>query len=164
GVNTTDSRSCMPSTLLECAVDSDCSAGQNPRCSYAPPFACVSSCTSDQCFSDADCASNQPCVCRASDTAPAANYCDASSQCRVDDDCGPGGFCSPSLLGMFCSCLSVAYCDPPCPGGCSCGDSCEHGYFCHTPRDACLDDADCKPSEFCAFDKVEQRFSCQECW
>jgi hypothetical protein len=154
----------MKGDLVDCLVDADCTSGVNPRCTYAPPFGCVTSCTTDECFSDDSCKSGQPCLCRADESSQTPNVCDTQSGCRVDADCGPGGFCSPSLIGVFCVCMSPAYCDPPCPGdGCACGDSCEHGYFCHAPRVTCLDDTDCKPGAFCAFDKVERRFSCQEC-
>ena len=52
--------------------------------------------------------------------------------CRVDADCGPGGYCSPSpTLG--------------CCGGPS-------GFHCHTPQDSCLNDSDCADGGlFCLF-------------
>jgi hypothetical protein len=30
------------------------------------------------------------------------NYCVSGSDCRVDADCGPGGFCSPSQFDQWC--------------------------------------------------------------
>jgi hypothetical protein len=148
--------------VTECLLDSECPAAHNGRCVFPPIFACVSSCQQDDCYADSDCPQNQPCVCRKDASDPQANYCSALSNCRVDADCGAGGYCSPSLLEGFCTCLNPAYCDVPCDG-CACGDSCGHGYFCHTARDGCLDDTDCESGQYCAFDKVEQRFFCQGC-
>jgi hypothetical protein len=41
--------------------------------------------------------------------------------CRVDTDCGPCGWCSPTSG----ACGSVV------------------GYYCHTPKDQCINDSDC---------------------
>ncbi len=161
-VSTTPKAGCSEAdAFTECLLDSECPGSNNGRCVFGPHFACVSACQYDDCYSDAECP-GQACVCRADASSPGANYCDSAGNCRVDADCGEGGYCSPSLLGGGCTCLSAAYCDPPEPGA-ACGDSCGHGYFCHSARDGCLDDSDCKSDEHCAFDKVEQRFSCQGC-
>jgi hypothetical protein len=55
----------------------------------------------------------------------AGNTC-LTSNCRVDADCGAGGYCSPA--DNVSSCGSVL------------------GYFCHTASDMCLDDSDCTGS------------------
>ena len=86
------------SQLVDCRGDADCTAGTNGECVLRPaPFACLIDCSYDQCFDDSGCASPAPCSCRASGTSPDANHCLTGSECRVDADCGPGGFCSPSL-------------------------------------------------------------------
>ena len=119
--------------VRDCTQDSDCTEGMNGRC-ISPNVLGPSGgsfCSYDTCFSDSDCSMNEPCRCRqsAADTAP--NYCVAGSNCRIDSDCGPEGFCSPSLLDI----------DSSISGG-----PAEFGYFCHTPRDRCLNHSDCDPS------------------
>jgi hypothetical protein len=47
---------------------------------------------------------------------------------------------------------------------CSCGDACGHGYFCHTPRDTCIDDSDCGNQGVCNYDTVNKMWSCSLCW
>jgi hypothetical protein len=42
---------------------------------------------------------------------------------------------------------------------CSCGGDCGHGYFCHTPKDACLDDSDCAGGT-CNFDLTSKAWMC----
>ncbi len=107
-----------------------------------------------------------------------------ASNCRTDDDCGPDGYCSPSVL-EGCVCLSTALCGdagggcyagtsgsvvglPPGPGWvsvpCSCGDACGHGYFCHTRCDTCVDDSDCTGQGTCNYDSLNHLWSCSECW
>lgn len=148
-----------------CTRDADCSAGSNGRC-LRGLHPCEAYCSYDVCFGDADCSSSQLCACRASPSASDANTCVAAGNCRADRDCGPGGFCSPSLLHGECTCPSAALCKPdegPCsPGPCACGDSCGHGYFCHTARDTCVNDVDCNGAT-CAFDRLEARWSCKKC-
>jgi hypothetical protein len=46
--------------------------------------------------------------------------------CRVDADCGPCGWCSPSHSNQYCA--GVA------------------GYYCHTSSDQCVNDSDCADS------------------
>ena len=109
---------------LACTTDAQCTSGTNGRCWGAGRVASCS-CTYDACLSDADCKSGGPCVCRAS--LVGANTCLAGN-CRIDADCGPGGSCSPSYdfaCGHYTGII---------------------GYFCHTPKDACVDDTDCAAS------------------
>jgi hypothetical protein len=162
----------------QCWLDADCTAGTNGRCFGGGPMACMSSCSYDNCLSDSDCPSSVPCDCRASASDTAANTCMTGSNCRVDADCGPGGYCSPSLVGVFCACVSTAFCNPDAGGGCyegnsdgtwtqvpcACGDSCGHGYFCHTPQDTCLNDSDCSNGSTCDFDLPSQTWICTGCW
>jgi hypothetical protein len=153
-----------------CSQDSDCTAGVNGRCLLAnAPFLYVG-CTYDTCFSDSDCSPQEPCACRASASSTIENYCLVGSNCRVDTDCGPGGYCSPSQVSGGCDCLSTALCGPDVhcwagdtPVPCVCGDSCGHGYFCHTPQDTCLDDSDCTNWGTCNYDWLNTTWSCSYC-
>jgi hypothetical protein len=65
------------------------------------------------------------------------------ANCRVDADCGPGGYCSAELGGCG---THVGYV----------------GYYCHTPQDECQTDADCTiPGLFCVFDMTgKMRWVC----
>ena len=152
-----------------CWQDSDCTAGTNGRCLNAR-FACMSVCSYDACNTDADCPSKVPCVCRASAADLAANVCVTASNCAVDADCGPDGFCSPSVVNDFCDCPATSLCldSTACYAGntkvpCACGDSCGHGYYCHTPSDTCLDDSDCDGGT-CNYDRLDKRWTCSICW
>jgi hypothetical protein len=70
----------------------------------------------------------------------------------LDSDCGPDGYCSPSI-----------------EGNCFFGQS---PYFCHTARDTCTDDSDCPSVDAeagscpivtpCAYDTGEQRWACTQ--
>jgi len=151
---------------VSCTQDSDCTTGTNGRCLEDGPLACMTYCSYDTCFSDSDCPSNQPCECRSSASDSMANMCETGGNCRIDADCGQSGYCSPSQVNNFCYCPSsalcpsVTYCSP---GPCVCGDSCGHGYFCHTPADTCVDDSDCDGTT-CNYDTLNNRWSCAECW
>jgi hypothetical protein len=61
------------------------------------------------------------------------------SDCRVDADCGPGSFCSPSTSQS--------------------GSWCGLTYHCHTARDACLDDSD-RAVSTCNFDYQQGYWAC----
>ena len=171
---------CQPGIVANpCAQDADCKEGTNGRCVPAFRLDCAGQCRYDGCFGDPDCPAGQPCACRASAADSAANSCLTGGNCRTDGDCGPCGFCSPSLVGIFCGCTSEAFCKPDAgacyvgdsrePSGwrpvpCSCGDSCGHAYFCHTPRDTCVDDSDCTGNSTCNFDLPSQTWTCSWCW
>lgn len=138
---------------VDCRTHAECTNGRNGRCDGNGHDGWR--CTYDVCTSDAECggaAGTGVCACNGgfrSDN----HVCLATSNCRVDSDCGGGaGYCSPSL------------------------GSCGHytpfvGYFCHTPADTCIDDEDCtgqgqfgqKP--YCTFDSKVGHFVCsdQEC-
>ena len=162
-------------SLIGCTRDSDCTAGTNGRCLQAGGPACNYHCSYDDCSSDSDCSAHAPCACRTSSSDTGANSCATASNCRIDADCGPGGSCSASLVGGSCECISESFCAPNekgCsktgPDGvtvqvpCSCGGQCGHGYFCHTPKDSCLNDSDCA-SGTCNFDLTSQAWLCTGC-
>jgi hypothetical protein len=76
----------------------------------------------------------------------AGNTC-VPGDCRVDSDCGPGGYCSPTVA----------------PNGLSLS-----GYYCHTPLDQCIDDTDCPTAGaptpslgFCYYAPTTARWQCQ---
>jgi hypothetical protein len=66
------------------------------------------------------------------------NVC-LGGNCRVDADCGPGGYCSPS----FGSCGAYAG---------------VVGYYCHTAKDKCVDDAECASD--CRYDTIMGAWAC----
>ncbi len=107
---------------VDCTADSQCTMGVNGRCVGNPHDGCR--CNYDLCNNDGQCSAGGPCECRlASRGASGANVCMAGN-CQVDANCGAEGYCSPSLG--------------------SCGDfGGTVGYYCHTPADECIDDADC---------------------
>src|SRR5439155_1737546 len=130
GTCAADAGTGVPDAGLYCGKDTDCASGTNGRCLPGGRLAgCL--CSYDTCATDADCAQmGGPCECRPSTqgivapTTTAGNVCKAGN-CRVDADCGSGGYCSPSLG--------------------SCGNyGGVVGYYCHTTRDTCVDDADCQ--------------------
>jgi hypothetical protein len=70
------------------------------------------------------------------------NTC-VQGNCRVDSDCGPG-YCSPSVDSNGCTGLV--------------------GYYCHTPSDECIDDADCSMKNGpmgCMYSTAQGRWTCQ---
>jgi hypothetical protein len=100
-------------------------------------------CSYDTCTHDTDCATGQTCACHGSAYLNGGSTC-FPGNCRVDGDCGAGGFCSPSRAPMGCGGLG--------------------GYYCHAATDLCLDDSDC-PSmgtgpRMCAFIAATSRWEC----
>ena len=169
------------SGLCICVADSDCTAGQNGRCTrnirptvggFGIPadYSEGTSCSYDECFSDSQCSDGgAPCTCRASGILTEANVCVSGGNCAVDSECGPGGYCSPSAL-EGCSCWGP--CAPDAGGGCAesidggppvavacvCSIPCS-GYFCHTRCDQCVEDSDCQ-SGHCSYDTMSGRWEC----
>jgi hypothetical protein len=131
-----------------CTSDSDCTSGVNGRCFPFEGLVGPGGCSYDECFTDSNCGSGTPCLCRSSSTDNSANVCDPGGNCAVDSDCGPGGYCSPSY-------------------------SCEGStYYCHTALDTCVNDADCPfmdAGEFscqavarCVYKPDTQRWACSQ--
>jgi hypothetical protein len=142
--------------VRDCTEDSECTEGLNGRCISPNVLGPLggSGCSYDTCFSDSDCSENVPCQCRRSAEDSFPNYCVTGSNCRLDSDCGPGGFCSPSLLDIDSSIY---------------GGAAEFGYFCHTPEDECRNHSDCAeaPCELpscgstaCGFNGESNRWVC----
>jgi hypothetical protein len=137
-----------------CTMDSNCDAGQNGRCEDAGVGAIATHliCSYDQCFDDPECEAG-PCVCRPSSSSSVANSC-VGGNCKVDSNCGAGGYCSPSMV----------------PSGCGCSYGCAlSGYYCHTPGDSCMNDSDCSGggngtfdgnSSLCLYNSMSQVWSC----
>ena len=124
--------------VITCHSHADCTAGENGRCGGNGHDGWH--CTYDACFADSDCptaASGGPQLCACEGGFRSDNNVCIEGNCRLDTDCGVGGFCSPSL------------------------GSCGHftpfvGYYCHTKDDECADDSDCGAdggfgSPYCAF-------------
>lgn len=121
-----------------CNTDSDCTKGANGRCVSTGPAVCMTVCSYDTCASDTDCPAHEPCLCRSGAADVTANSCVAGSGCRVDSDCGAGGYCSPSQA-----------------------DTCAlAGYFCHSKGDTCVNDSDCGASGACAYSATALRWEC----
>jgi hypothetical protein len=108
---------------IECRSNAECTQGVNGRCNGNGHDGWH--CTYDQCTDDSQCKGGGVCQCEGGFRAD-NNVC-LTSSCRVDADCGPGRYCSPSLgdCGSY--------------GGVA-------GYFCHEPADECVDDSDCASS------------------
>lgn len=124
--------------FIACRSHAECTSGANGRCSGNGHDGWQ--CTYDACFSDSDCTGavgtgTQLCECEGGFRAD-NNVC-LGGNCRVDADCGPSGYCSPTLG--------------------DCGNyTGTTGYYCHTPSDECVGDTDCGgdggyPNPYCAF-------------
>jgi hypothetical protein len=142
--NVSCSNDCTNDPRFECGGDADC-AGKGPsgRCVNGGGPA-GSTCTFDTCTVDADCASGETCACHDSPyTYRSGNRC-VQGNCRVDADCGRGGYCSPSPAS-----------------DCGNGSLCL-GYYCHTPKDLCLNDSDCadRGLSACVFSVAAGRWEC----
>jgi hypothetical protein len=123
--------------------------GVNGRCVGNPHDGCR--CNYDTCFNDTQCArAGGPCACRLNTRgASGANVC-LGGNCQTDANCGPGGYCSPTL--GFCGDF----------GG-------VEAYYCHTAQDECIDDEDCLTTTdggflgqrpYCAFNRETSRWRC----
>jgi hypothetical protein len=114
----------------DCDADTQCTAGTNGRCAPEPAGTLVCDCAYDFCVHDSECSYGGPCACNRSGQ---GNSC-VKGNCQVDSDCGPSGYCSPTTSTSECSGVLT-------------------GYYCHTPNDECVDDADCgaPPANVCVF-------------
>lgn len=96
-------------------------------------------CTYDTCADDSECSTGETCACHGATFHADSNEC-LPGNCRVDSDCGAGGFCSPTIGGC---------------GGLA-------GYYCHTADDRCTDDADCAGGGLmaCQYASTTARWEC----
>jgi hypothetical protein len=136
-----------PSGSTTCTSDSDCTGGANGRCFPFAGLVGPGGCSYDECFTDSNCPSGTPCLCRSSPSDDSANVCVPGGNCVVDSDCGPGGYCSPSR------------------------GSCEElsPYYCHTASDTCISDSDCPYVDggesyvtVCAYNPQAHRWACNQ--
>jgi hypothetical protein len=106
-------------------------------------MACLhGACSVDPCITDSDCASGQICACQGQlgGGPPRLGNACMTTQCQVDANCGGGQVCSASV-GPCGSLL---------------------GYYCHTPADECLTDADCcGTTPLCTFQTSKGHWACQ---
>jgi hypothetical protein len=115
----------------------------NGRCvqNNGGPTTCL--CVWDICADDSACPAGQTCACHGSPYEfGEGNHC-VPSNCRVDADCGPGGWCSPTFSASLCGVVG--------------------GYYCHTSRDTCVNDSDCVDGGVgfaCGFDTTVGYWSC----
>jgi hypothetical protein len=127
-----------------CSGDSQCTMGTNGRCVESGGGALYCACTYDTCADDAACPTGETCACHGSPYVNNQGNTCVPGNCRVDSDCGVGGYCSPSYANMGCGGLG--------------------GYYCHTPQDACINDSDCGSDDEsgCMYSTSEARWTCQE--
>lgn len=126
-----------------CHSNADCTMGRNGRCVTGGRV--PNQCVYDACYSDSECASSDGTgVCACGGGFGGNNVC-LTSGCRVDGDCGAGGFCSPTL------------------GSCGHVETAQ-AYYCHTAQDECVDDQDCAtdaaPRGYCAYEKTIGHWKC----
>ncbi len=124
----------MPSP--QCKKDSDCTAGIEGRCVFTGGGHAADQlvCTYDGCKVDGDCTGGQLCVCGAGGSS--RNFC-TPGDCHDGADCASGS-CAASMWGK---------------GG-------AFGRYCHTSRDTCKENSDCKTGEVCAYLGAGSRFEC----
>jgi hypothetical protein len=150
---------CPSAFATTCASDSECTAGVNGRCFPFEGLVGPGGCSYDECFTDSNCGSKIPCLCRISSTDNSANVCDVAGNCAVDSDCGPGGYCSPSVQIVPNQPPNVCWGSAP--------------YYCHTASDLCINDSDCAPLDAgpptpssptytCAYNPQGNRWECTQ--
>jgi hypothetical protein len=133
-----------PGSPGNCHTDTDCTMGTNGRCVMNGGGAIFCNCSFDMCANDSACPSGQTCACHGSPYTSGGNAC-VTGNCRVDSNCGAGGFCSPSPSYTNC-------------GGIS-------GYYCHTSMDLCVNDGDCMGTtglRICSFTPTSNRWECHD--
>lgn len=125
-----------PASGGSCEADTDCTAGKNGRCSF--PGHEMPTCSYDRCASDAECGAGKACDCSGS-----GNAC-VPANCHTDADCGGLG-CSPTQGESCGNMMGVA------------------GLYCHTKKDDCIDDVDCKKKDadgMCVYSPAASRWTC----
>ena len=157
--------SCVDTPCSSCSSDSQCTDGVNGRCFPWEGLVSQGGCSYDECFTDSNCGARTPCLCRSSSTDNSANMCDIGGNCAVDSDCGPGGYCSPSMETCY-STNPEAEVEGRNYGG-------PNPYYCHTASDLCINDSDCAPVDAgtvanpltytpCAYNVQNTRWECTQ--
>jgi hypothetical protein len=144
--------SCAPSMpQTACTADSDCTM-MPPGFSPIDGTCDNGSCNYNQCAQDSDCpmAATEVCSCQGQTSGYAgASYGSVCipSNCHVDSDCGPNGFCSPTVSATCGSFYGT------------------QGFYCHTCQDTCVDDTDCGNGQpgnpYCAYDPTVGHWACE---
>lgn len=122
-----------------CKANADCKEDKNGRCNAD------GHCAYDACYADADCGKGGECVCN--EEGKRGWYC-MMGDCSIDADCGKKGYCSPSP-SLHCGYFSGVV-----------------GNYCHTAKDECVDDDDCKGGDagsgpgYCAFSAEAHKWVC----
>jgi hypothetical protein len=136
-----------PTGGVACNDDAECN-GNTPG--LTPNHCLHGTCGPDQCDTDADCAGGV-CSCDGASRGyggATANVC-VTAGCHVDADCGPDGYCSPTVSSSCGAFYGV------------------QGYYCHQRGDACIDDSDCAAdggapgAPYCAYDPSVGRWACE---
>ena len=133
-----------------CLSDGDCAdAGVGGRCAAWTTLAGCS-CTFDRCVGDSDCPKGQTCACHGSPYMLGSGNACVPGNCRIDADCGAGAYCSPTPALPCNQDPRVLYCQGV-------------GYYCHTPKDECVDDGDCEAvgSPGCLYDATAGYWKCE---
>jgi hypothetical protein len=115
--------------------------GTNGRCVESGGGVLYCSCSYDTCADDSACPTGQTCACHGSTYNDGGNTC-VPGDCRIDSDCGAGGYCSPSFSTMGCGSLG--------------------GYYCHTPLDQCVNDSDCQSGFICNYSTQNAHWVCTQ--
>jgi hypothetical protein len=141
----------IPKARRECVVDADCNSGYSGRClvetkdSRGGIIKPWSHCSYDECTKDSDCPVKPgACLCREMAVGGMANIC-VTAGCTSDVECGAGTGCSPTV---------------PLDEGPRTAMPQFSALRCHTGRDECAEDGDCKAGGACAFSKKEGWWVC----
>jgi hypothetical protein len=126
----------------QCNSDTQCTSGADGRCVESGGGVLFCSCTYDTCADDAACPTGQTCACHGSPYVGGQGNTCVPGNCRVDSDCGAGGYCSPAFSNMGCGGLA--------------------GYYCHTPQDQCVNDTDCGGGYACGYSTSAAHWVCQQ--
>ena len=132
-----------PVASAPCDAAADCPAVGAARvaCLAYDDAGAARFCNADACHLDADCADGGVCLCGTAASGPAVatpNVCLPPGNCRLDSDCAPVRYCSPSSVG--------------------CGVG--FAYYCHTPGDDCANDDDCRKDQLCQYAPGAGKWSC----
>ncbi len=130
-----------PVSTNPCDATADCPAAQGVSCLAYDDAGLARYCNDDACHVDRDCGDGGVCLCgsaSSSATLATPNVCLSAGNCRLDSDCSPVHYCSPSSVG--------------------CGTT--FAYYCHTAHDDCSNDTDCRQDQLCLYAPSAGKWSC----